>query len=63
MCCHFFHYLQVFIGNTDGDTIVTHMFDCPITARFVRIEVKDYVSRPSLRFELIGCPTNTGSCS
>lgn len=56
---------KVFIGNTDGDTIVTHMFDCPITARFVRIEVKDYVSRPSLRFELIGCPTNTddlGNC-
>ena len=39
---------------------MTHMFDCPITARFIRIEVKDYYSKASLRFDLIGCPTNAG---
>lgn len=53
-------FFQIFIGNTDPDTIVTHMFDCPVSARFVRLEIKDYVGRPSLRMDIIGCPTNTG---
>lgn len=56
---------KIFIGNTDSDTPITNMFDCPFTARFVRVEVQGYVGNASLRVEFIGCPTNTddiGQC-
>ncbi|XP_052804623.1 uncharacterized protein LOC128234426 [Mya arenaria] len=56
---------QVFVGNTDTDTPITHIFPCPIVARYIRLQVVSHVGRPSLRLELIGCPTNSpdlGTC-
>ncbi|XP_045208431.2 uncharacterized protein LOC123560269 [Mercenaria mercenaria] len=56
---------KIFIGNTDTYTLVTHMFDCPFTARFIRVEVLQNHGHPSMRLELLGCPSNTddvGKC-
>ena len=44
----------------DSDGTVSHIFDCPFVARFVRVEVINYVGKASMRLDLIGCPTNAG---
>ena len=53
-------WFQEFVGNMDSDGTVSHIFDCPFVARFVRVEVIYYVGKASMRLDLIGCPTNAG---
>lgn len=48
----------IFNGNTDQDSVVTHMI-CPFLARCVRINPVDWKDQIALRFDLIGCPANT----
>ncbi|KAK7483903.1 hypothetical protein BaRGS_00024787, partial [Batillaria attramentaria] len=45
----------VFTGNSDSVTPVTHMFQQPISARYVRINPVTWEGRIALRFELHGC--------
>ena len=51
---------QIFAGNNDQDSVVTHMFGCPILARCVRINPLEWKDKIALRFDLLGCPANTG---
>lgn len=57
---------QVFTGNVkDQESVVTNMLGCPIIAKFVRIHPVDWLSHISMRFDLIGCPTDSdplGKC-
>ncbi|XP_071796246.1 uncharacterized protein [Asterias amurensis] len=46
---------QTFIGNTDGNTPVTNIFQQPIQARYIRIRPTAWNSKPFLRIELLGC--------
>ena len=49
---------QLFTGNEDRsdlDAVVTHEFDWPIAARFVRLNPQSWVHAVSLRWELYGC--------
>lgn len=47
---------KLFSGNTDRDTIVKHMLDRSIEARYVRIMVVEGgAAGIGLRFNLIGC--------
>ncbi|XP_071795659.1 uncharacterized protein [Asterias amurensis] len=46
---------QTFIGNTDGNTPVTNIFQQPIQARYIRIRPTAWVKYPVLRIELLGC--------
>ena len=47
--------LQVFSGNTDGNTIVSHKLREKIRARYVRFVVLDWNNHISMRVELYGC--------
>ena len=57
--CHLRHFyiFQVFPGNSDPDTIVTNMFECPIITRCVRLNPISWKNFISLRFDIIGCST------
>ncbi|XP_078346313.1 uncharacterized protein LOC144631689 isoform X2 [Oculina patagonica] len=46
---------QVLPGNKDSNTIVGHILNPPIIARYIRIHPKEYQSYMALRFELFGC--------
>ena len=46
---------QVFKGNKDKDTVVSHVFPQHIRARFVRILPQTWYGRLSMRAELYGC--------
>ncbi|XP_071796274.1 uncharacterized protein [Asterias amurensis] len=46
---------QTFIGNTDGNTPVTNIFQQPIQARYIRIRPTAWNNSPTLRIELLGC--------
>ncbi|XP_038051936.1 retinoschisin-like [Patiria miniata] len=46
---------KVFIGNTDGDTPVTNLFDESVVATVVRIEPTGWYGYVALRLELLGC--------
>ncbi|XP_078348538.1 uncharacterized protein LOC144633566 [Oculina patagonica] len=46
---------QVLQGNTDNVQTEGRMLDPPIIARFIKINVKTFNWRPSLRVELYGC--------
>ena len=45
---------QVFPGNTDGNSVVCHMFNNSLIARHVRLYPQSSHGRPCLRFELYG---------
>lgn len=60
LTAQFLRIFQVFVGNSDTDTPVTHIFDCPFVARYVRVDVVNAVGITSMRWDLIGCPTNAG---
>ncbi|XP_038059960.1 lactadherin-like [Patiria miniata] len=53
--------IKVFIGNTNGNTPVTNLFDESVVATVVRIEPTEWVSGVALRFELLGCRRNSSS--
>ncbi|XP_068680517.1 uncharacterized protein, partial [Montipora foliosa] len=42
-------------GNKDQNTVVGHILNPPIVARYIRIHPKEYQSYMALRFELFGC--------
>ncbi|KAL9955598.1 hypothetical protein ACROYT_G036941 [Oculina patagonica] len=46
---------EVLPGNKDYDTIVGHILNPPIVARYIRIHPKEYQGYMALRFELYGC--------
>ena len=48
--------LQVFIGNSDRNTIKGNVFDPPMKARYVRIYPTAWVNHISLRAEFYGLP-------
>ncbi|KAI5097674.1 coagulation factor VIII [Silurus meridionalis] len=50
-----------FNGNLDGSRVNENLFTPPIIGRYIRIHPITYVTRPTLRFELLGCDLN--SCS
>ena len=51
----FFHLTQVFLGNTDRDTVAYHDLNPVIDARFVRVLPMEWERYISMRFELYGC--------
>lgn len=50
---------QVFDGNRDGNTVVYHDLNPPISARYIRFRPTLWFSWPSMRVELFGCPQGT----
>lgn len=47
--------LQLFQGNSDGDSQVHNVFETPIIAQYIRINPTRWRDRISLRVELYGC--------
>ena len=56
--CHFYICIsrQVFIGNSDRNTVKGNVFDPPMKARYVRIYPTAWVNHISLRAEFYGLP-------
>eukprot|EP00057_Strongylocentrotus_purpuratus_P023396 XP_011677870.1 PREDICTED: uncharacterized protein LOC100889795 [Strongylocentrotus purpuratus] len=58
--------MQTFMGNTDKETIVTNYFWKPVKAEVIRILPKNWSSRISMRFEVLGCladnPCDSSPC-
>uniref|UniRef100_A0A8C9ZM73 Coagulation factor VIII-like n=1 Tax=Sander lucioperca TaxID=283035 RepID=A0A8C9ZM73_SANLU len=52
---------KVFYGNMDSSKVKTNFFAPPFMARYIRIQPVNYVLKPALRLELLGCDIN--SCS
>ncbi|XP_078117549.1 coagulation factor VIII [Sander vitreus] len=52
---------KVFYGNMDSSKVKTNFFVPPFVARYIRIQPVNYVLKPALRLELLGCDIN--SCS
>ncbi|XP_008278557.1 coagulation factor VIII [Stegastes partitus] len=50
-----------FRGNMDSSKVIENRFFPPLVARYIRIHPYQYVQRPALRLELLGCDLN--SCS
>ena len=48
-------FFQVFDGNTDPDTIVSHKLSPPIRARYIRFLPTAWHKHISMRVELYGC--------
>ncbi|XP_021353942.1 uncharacterized protein LOC110450643 [Mizuhopecten yessoensis] len=46
---------ELFTGNTDGNTVVRHIINPHITAKYFRVNTRMWQSRPCLRFDLGGC--------
>lgn len=46
---------KIFDGNTDQDTVVYHVLNPPITARYIRFKPVANYTRASMRVELYGC--------
>lgn len=47
--------LQMFKGNSDGDSIRRNRFDTPVIAQFIRINPTRWSDRIAMRVELYGC--------
>ena len=64
VCSYFFYLLcnfQIFPGNIDDDSLVTHMLDCPVIARYIRILPQGWTNHIAMRFDVIGCQAVTGN--
>ena len=49
--------LQIFAGNSDRNTVVSHSLNPHIEARYIRFHPQTYNSKAAcLRAELYGCP-------
>ena len=60
-CCFlfsFFGLLQVFVGNTDENTIVYNELNGSIVARYTRFQPTAWHNHISMRVELYGCKGN-----
>lgn len=51
----------IFFGNMDSSKVKENSFSPPFVARYIRIYPTNFVKRPALRMELLGCDIN--SCS
>ena len=49
------YFLQVFSGNTDRNSVVTHALLQPIIARYVQIKPTEWNGHISMRAEFKGC--------
>ena len=47
--------LQLFTGNSDGDSVKVNEFSTPIIAQYLRINPTRWKDRISLRLEVYGC--------
>ena len=47
---------QVFSGNSDRYTVVSHVLPTPITARYIRIHPGAWHGHVSMRADFYGCP-------
>ena len=54
---------QIFSGNTDADTVITHDLDPPITAKYLRFRPVTWGSRIGMRAEVYGFKGNNTCCS
>uniref|UniRef100_A0A7N8XZD4 Coagulation factor VIII, procoagulant component n=1 Tax=Mastacembelus armatus TaxID=205130 RepID=A0A7N8XZD4_9TELE len=52
---------RIFHGNMDSSRVKENNFSPPFVARYVRIHPLNFVQKPALRLELLGCDLN--SCS
>ena len=50
--------IQVFDGNNDKDTVVSHDVNPPITARYIRFRPVEWRGNIAMRVELYGCHGN-----
>ncbi|XP_035677446.1 lactadherin-like [Branchiostoma floridae] len=48
---------KVFQGNYDRSSPVYNFLDSPLTTRHVQFHPRTYTSRPAVRMEVLGCPT------
>ena len=53
-----FVFPQVFVGNSDSDTVVKHHLTPAIKARYVRLKPTAWNNYISMRIELYGCLGN-----
>ncbi|XP_072025096.1 retinoschisin-like [Amphiura filiformis] len=51
---------EIFDGNTDRSTVVSHNFAEPFVAQYIRIRPIEWHGNISTRLELLGCPDETG---
>nr|XP_040028682.1 coagulation factor VIII-like [Gasterosteus aculeatus aculeatus] len=49
----------VFYGYMDSSKVKNNLFSLPFVARYIRILPRDFVQRPALRLELLGCDLNS----
>uniref|UniRef100_A0A8C4QLF6 F5/8 type C domain-containing protein n=1 Tax=Eptatretus burgeri TaxID=7764 RepID=A0A8C4QLF6_EPTBU len=54
---------KVFHGNDDSERIQENLLDIPIIARFFRIHPLEYIGRPTLRLEILGCNNQSKTSS
>jgi hypothetical protein len=50
-------YLQLFAGNTDSKSVVSHKLPFPVAARYVRFQAQTWQEHISFRAEVYGCPS------
>lgn len=50
---------KIFRANIDSNTVRYNILEQPLEARFIRLHVIEWNSRPSLRLEIVGCQGNT----
>ena len=51
-------FLQMFVGNSDANTVVKHHLTPPIKARYIRLTPTAWDIHISMRMELYGCLGN-----
>lgn len=55
LICLFENIVQLFEGNSDGESVKTSYFETPIIAQYIRINPTRWGDRISMRIELYGC--------
>ena len=53
--CFMLFFKQFFKANSDENTPVTNMFQCPVIAKCIRINPLDWKNQIAMRLDLIGC--------
>jgi hypothetical protein len=48
-------FQNIFNGNFDSVTPVTHYFTAPLRARYIRINPQSFYGKVAMRFEIQGC--------
>ena len=58
--CFAFHTLQTFTANTNSDDVVEISLPKPVVARYLKVVVLSWNTKPSMRMEVIGYLDCTG---